>query len=170
MPRNSFQFIRSHIHFSDGLKQSPPGSKDYDPLFKVRYIIDKLMASMRACWVAGDRVTIDESMIRYMGRAVSFVQYMPRKPIKHGLKVFAICCSYSAVMLGFEVYCGAEEHNEDKSARSALAVVERLINLAGLRDNKGTTLYTDNWYTTFCHSWLVLLWNYFYVKESISSR
>ena len=45
------------------------------------------MKAMRTCWVAGERVTIDESMIRYMGRAVAFVQYMTRKPIKHGIKV-----------------------------------------------------------------------------------
>ena len=35
---------------------------------------------------AGKHVTIDESMIWYMGRAISYVQYMPAKPIKHGIK------------------------------------------------------------------------------------
>lgn len=93
--------------------------------------------------MAGDRVTIDESMIRYMGRAVAFVQYMPRKPIKHGLKVFAICCSYSAVLLGFEIYCGPEIQPDN----SACAVVLRLIAAAGL-EGVGRIVYTDNWYTT----------------------
>ena len=82
------------------------------------------MKAMRTCWVAGERVTIDESMIRYMGRAVAFVQYMTRKPIKHGIKVFAICCAYTAVLLGFEVYCGAMMDDVDGSTD---AVVVRVI-------------------------------------------
>lgn len=163
MPRNSFTFLRQYIHFSIGSEQKPQGDPKYDPLFKVRFIIDVLMASIKACRNAGDRVAIDESMIRYRGRAVSFIQYMPRKPIKHGLKVFAICCAYSSVLLGFEVYCGAEQHNDDKSARSALAVVERLIRLAGLGKNKGTTLYTDNWYRTVALAvWLFVNLGWFF--------
>ena len=53
---------------------------------------------------------------------------MPIKPIKHGIKVFAICmCAYTEVVLGFEVYCGSDSVAGDKS--SALAtVVERLLN------------------------------------------
>ena len=35
-------------------------------------------------------VNIDKRMISYMDRAVSFVQYMPAKPIKHGIKVYAL--------------------------------------------------------------------------------
>jgi hypothetical protein len=58
-------------------------------------------------WIAGDHVTIDESMIRYMGRAIAFIQYMPQNPIKHRIKVFAVCCSYTGVLLGFEAYCGS---------------------------------------------------------------
>jgi hypothetical protein len=91
MPRNSFTFLQTYIHFSVGSEQKLQGDPKYDPLFKVRLFIDALMASIKACWNAGDRVAIDESMIRYRGRAVSFIQYMPRKPIKHGLKVLAIC-------------------------------------------------------------------------------
>ena len=63
MPLSLFHFIRSHLHFSDASQQAPKGSKDYDPLFKVRYIIDELMKSMRSCWIAGDRVAVNESMI-----------------------------------------------------------------------------------------------------------
>ena len=51
-------------------------------------------------------MVVDESMIKYMGRAIAWVQYMPRKPIKHGIKVFALCCSYSGFLCGFEIYTG----------------------------------------------------------------
>ena len=45
-------------------------------------------------------------MIKYMGRAITFVQYMPLKPIKHGIKVFAFFCAYTGHIIGFEVYLG----------------------------------------------------------------
>ena len=76
---------------------------------------------------------------------MAFIQYMPRKPIKHGIKVFAVCCAYTGVMLGFEVYCGPESVAGDKSA---LAVVEHLLNDNRLTNASGRTVYTDNWYTT----------------------
>ena len=55
---------------------------------------------MSSAWIAGKHGTIDESIIKYMGCAISFVQYMPAKPIKHGMKVFALCCAMSTVLLG----------------------------------------------------------------------
>eukprot|EP00956_Cyclotella_meneghiniana_P031351 scaffold82082_cov70-Cyclotella_meneghiniana.AAC.5 len=110
------------------------------------------MERIRTVWIAGDRVTvtIDESMIRYMGRAIAFIQYMPRKPIKHGIriKVFAVCCSYTGVLLGFEVYRGASA--VEGTDNSAVAVVDRLLNDNNLTNNcRGRILYTDNWYSTW---------------------
>lgn len=82
------------------------------------------MKGLRKSWIAGAKVTIDESMIRYMGRAVAFVQYMPQKPIKHGLKVFAVCCAYTAVLLGFEVYCGAMMEDIDNSSTAVVMQID----------------------------------------------
>jgi hypothetical protein len=71
---------------------------------------------------------------------------MPRKPIKHFIKVFAVCCSYTGVLLGFEVYCGADGiAGQDNSA---VAVVERLLTDSHLIQARGRIVYTDNWYTT----------------------
>ena len=83
-------------------------------------------------------------MIKYMGRAVSWVQYMPAKPIKHGIKVFVLCCAVSAVWLGYKIYLG----KEDGVDGSALTIVDQLITDADLTKHRGRTLYTDNWYTS----------------------
>ena len=82
-------------------------------------------------------------MISYMGRAVSFVQYMPAKPIKHGIKVYALCCAYSAVRLAFQIYVG----KEDEEDNSAVAICHRLCLQSGITNERGHVLYTDNWYT-----------------------
>ena len=109
MTCNAYEFMRRYIHFADDSRQKKKGDVGYDALFKVQYALNVIMKGIRRAWTAGKHVTIDESMIRYMGRAVAFVQYMPAKPIKHGIKVFAICCSMSAVLLGFKVYVGKED-------------------------------------------------------------
>ena len=122
MTRDAYVFMRQYIHFCDNSKRISAGNVGHDPLFKVRYPLDTMMGGMRSAWNAGKHVTIDESMILYMGRAISYVQYMPAKPIKHGIKVFALCCAFSAVILAFKVYVG----KEDDSDGSAAAVCENL--------------------------------------------
>ena len=73
-------------------------------MFKVSVALEEMMKGIRKVWTARRHVTIDESMICHMGRAIGYIQYMPAKPIKHGLKVFALCCAIAAVILAFKVY------------------------------------------------------------------
>ena len=137
--RNAFEFMRRYLHFVDNARNFGK-----DKLFKVRSVMNTIMENLRKGWTAGQRVAIDESMIKYMGRAIAFVQYMPRKPIKHGIKVFCMCCAMSAYMLAFEIYCG----KDDDVDGSAIMIVERLILDANLSMQRGRILYTDNWYTS----------------------
>ena len=97
MPRYSFEFLRQYIQFTDNDQRVPAGEPGHNPLNKISWAMDVMMKGCRKAWVAGKAVTIDESMIKYCGKMVSWVQYMPAKPIKHGIKVFALCCSLSAV-------------------------------------------------------------------------
>ena len=147
MKRDAVKFMRRYIHFCDNSKRKGKGQAGYDPLYKIAYALDEISKGLRRAWKAGQRVTIDESMIKYMGRAVPFVQYMPAKPIKHGLKVFCLCCSVSGVMLAFEVYCGSGD-DESKKKTSALEMCEKLCDQAGLLTSRGRVLYTDNYYTS----------------------
>jgi hypothetical protein len=145
MTRDAFTFMRRFVHFCDNQTRKRKGMHGYDPLCKVSYALDEMMKGMHRAWVAGKHVTIDESMIKYMGRAVSFVQYMPAKPIKHGIKLFCLCCAYTGVMLAFNIYLGK---SEEETKTTALIVCERLCNKAGLLKTRGRVLFTDNYYTS----------------------
>ena len=109
MSRNALEFMWRNIHFLDNSKINQKGVCIYDPLFKVSYPLQITMKGMRGVWNAGKNVTVDKSMIKYMGRAITYVQYMPAKPINHGIKVFSICCALSTVILGSEVYFGQDD-------------------------------------------------------------
>jgi hypothetical protein len=103
-----------------------------------------MLQGINKAWIVGQRVTVDESMIRYMGRAVEYVQYMPAKPIKHGIKVYAMCCAVSGIMITWNVYTGAE----DGVVNSTTKICADLAKQANIHRQKGRILYTDNYYTS----------------------
>ena len=147
MPKNAWETCRRLIHFESGQHATPDRANPlYDPLFKLRKCFEMVMNTMKKNWTAGQRICIDESMIKYMGRAVHFVQYNPKKPIKHGIKVFACCCAYTGHILSWEVYVGRDE--TATTDNSALGICDRLILNAGLTSVEGRILFTDNWYTS----------------------
>lgn len=56
----------------------------------------------------GQFMSIDESMIKYKGKQIRFIQYMPAKPIKHGIKVFVLSCAEIGYCYEFWIYYGKE--------------------------------------------------------------
>ncbi len=76
---------------------------------------------------------------------------MPAKPIKHGKKVFCLCCATTVVMLAFEVYCGKDNNKTDNTT---VDICERLIYEVDLVNNqtggviRGCTIYSNNYYTS----------------------
>ena len=78
MPENAFEHCRRLIHFSGKLNVNHRVMSTYDPLAKIRFVMNKIIASIRSGWTAGKRITIDESMIKYCSGAISFVQYFPK--------------------------------------------------------------------------------------------
>ena len=73
----------------------------YNPLFKVVHRLKQMMVGMRRVLQPGKHVAINESTIAYMSREVAFVQYMRAKPIKHGIKVYSLCCAVLTVLLTY---------------------------------------------------------------------
>ena len=100
------------------------------------------MNKMAILWIEGERVFIDESMILYTGRAITFGQYMPLKHINHGIKVFML--TFKSHTLGWDIYFG-KDYPLDSSAE---AVVVHTITNSGLTVQSVRILYTENWYTS----------------------
>ena len=100
------------------------------------------MKGMRMAWIPGNHMTINESMIRYMGRAVSYVKYTPKKHINHDIKLFALCYCYTVVLLLFIVYVGEEDDSDNPN----LKVCDKLYVDAGITLVGVRVLYTDNYY------------------------
>jgi hypothetical protein len=68
------------------------------------------------------------------------------QPIKHGIKVYALCCAESGYIFNLEVF----EGKRDGIDGSPQAVIKRLLHghEFELEQNAGRTMYTDSWYTS----------------------
>jgi len=81
MPRDRFFKIMHFLHLSDSSSQPKSGQTGYDPLYKVRNLIDHLSAVFPVYYQPSRELSIDEMMIGTRCH-VSFLQYMPKKPCK----------------------------------------------------------------------------------------
>ena len=80
--------LQRYIHFVKDDILPERGSVLYNLLQKVKPFLDYIKLSLTLAWTLGKMICVDESMIKYMDRSITYVQYMPAKPIKHGAKVF----------------------------------------------------------------------------------
>ncbi|KAL0830006.1 hypothetical protein ABMA28_003464 [Loxostege sticticalis] len=97
-----------------------------DPLFRL-YKIRPMISLMNTAFKNSANNTasqsIDECMIKFKGRS-TLKQYMPKKPVKRGFKVWARCDSQTGYLFEFEIYTGKKE-NESETGLGA-AVVKNL--------------------------------------------
>ncbi|XP_038056346.1 piggyBac transposable element-derived protein 4-like [Patiria miniata] len=138
---NEYMQIHRYLHSCN--------NNDYDPLdgnrdklFKVRYIIDKLSTNFKEAYVPGMHISVDEQMIGSKCH-VSFVQYMPQKPKKFGIKLWVLADSENGYCSRFQVYTGRVENAPE------VGLPSRVVNdLPEDFRNQGYHLYTDNFYTS----------------------
>ena len=57
------------------------------PHIKCALLLEKLLTNFKCNYNLGRELSIDEHMIGFKGRT-SFIQYMPKKPTKWGLKAY----------------------------------------------------------------------------------
>ena len=72
---------------------------------------------------------------------------MPEKSIKHGIKVYCLCCAVSGIMLSFQIYTGKKK-DEKRQVSASIDICTKLCRDAGLLEARGRVLHTDNYYTS----------------------
>lgn len=98
MTANRFKKIVENLHCNDNETQPPKSDPNYDKLHKVKPLLEFLNENIRKVYKPSGVVTVDESMIPFKGRYV-LKQYMPKKPIKWGYKVWCLCDSYTGQLI-----------------------------------------------------------------------
>ncbi|XP_035208655.1 piggyBac transposable element-derived protein 4-like [Stegodyphus dumicola] len=104
MPVNRFSWILGNFHINDNCLQPKRGEANFDKLYKIRPLLNHLSERFMAVFNPNETQAVDESMIRFKGRS-SLKQYMPKKPIKRGYKVW-MRCDVTGFACQFEIYTG----------------------------------------------------------------
>jgi len=136
--RTRFQALLSFLHVVDHTAEQP-----LDKLRKVRYIYDKFLEISRELYQPHQSISIDERMVKSKAR-FSFKQYIKNKPVKFGVKMFALCDSTTSYMSNFKIYTGRSVEGQ---ADVGLAH-KTVIDLMAPYSKQGYHLYTDNFYTS----------------------
>lgn len=141
MTVNRFGWILSNLHLNDNSVIPVRGSPGYNKLYKLQPYLDKLQNNFKKCFQPSRILSVDESMIKFKGRC-SFKQYMPKKPIKRGYKVW-ILADKTGYVLNFEIYTGKKGNSTEKKLgeRVVLSMTEALCGY-------NHTIYFDNYFTS----------------------
>ena len=92
-------------HLNDSTKYIPKGQPGYDAMYKLRPFMDPLLENFQAAYSLGQEISIDESYIGFKGR-LYFIQYMPDKPTRWGMKAFVLADSSSGYTYTWRFYTG----------------------------------------------------------------
>ena len=139
--RDRFMEIGRYLHFVDNSTLAPPGSDGYDRLGKVRPVLEYLSGQCIALYNPNRDCSIDEAMIAFKGQS-SMKQYIPKKPIKRGFKVWTRADSKNGFVSEFQVYTGKKKGAE--TGLGTRVVKDLTRNIVG----KNHHIYCDNFFTS----------------------
>ena len=143
MARSRFEEILRFLHLNDNTKMIAKGNPGYDKLFKVRPFIDSIQANFLLQYAPKENQSVGEAMIKFKGRT-TLKQYMPKKPIKRGVKMWCRADSQTGYLSDFDIYVGRS--GEAVETNLGYAVVTKLCK----------SIY-GNWHSVFFDNFLTSL-------------
>ncbi|KAK9730373.1 Transposase IS4 [Popillia japonica] len=99
MPYKRFVTIKQYLHFSDNAKYDPKNHPS-PKLYKIWPIVSDLSQKFSKFYTPERDITIDESLLLYKGR-LGWVQYIPLKGARFGIKSSMLCESKSGYLWGY---------------------------------------------------------------------
>lgn len=143
MPRNRYELLTKYFHLNDSTKNPARNFPGHDKLHKVRPVLDNAKKKFPRHYKPHKNVAVDEAMIKFKGRC-SFLQYIPSKPCKWGIKAWAIADSESFYLVDFNIYTGKDVNcvnNVPLGTRVVCDLVKPLY-------KKFHHVYFDNFFTS----------------------
>lgn len=139
MSKNRFSDILRHLRFDDLSTRAE--RKEQDKLAPIREITDIFAKNCRESYKPSAFGTIDEQLVTFRGRC-SFKVYIPSKPGKYGIKVWAFCDADNYYCCNFEVYLGKLNGIAEKNQGPRVVKT-----LASHWYGSGRNITTDNFFT-----------------------
>lgn len=150
MPRDRFLQIMRWLHFPDFVEDGGDGPLNGEQrrMRKIGFMMEYVSRAFAAAYNIGEHVSADEIMVKFTGR-LSFVQYMPAKPTKWGIKIWALADPTTGYLYHTKVYTGKDATTDDwKAGLGGGAILSMMENTELL--GKGHTVVADNFFTSPC--------------------
>lgn len=112
-----------------------------DKLAPIRNLFDTWVARLKIMYVPGAFVTVDEQMVPYRGRA-GFVQYLPNKPDKYGIKNWVAADAKTYYTYNMQVYVGRDRNCAPEVGQGERVVMDMTEGL------DGRNITCDNFFTS----------------------
>ena len=141
--RTRFKEITRYLHFTDNTSLVPRGQRGHDKLGKVRPVITAVSSALLSSYNMGKECVVDEAMIAFQGRWC-LKQYLPKKPIKRGIKAWCLADSSNGYIQKFEVYTGRNDTGEQENGLGTRVVISLTQHLQG----KHHHVFCDNFFTS----------------------
>ena len=103
--RDRFMEITRYFHFVDNSTLPLRTDPGYDKLGKIRPVIDHISRQFLSVYSPHCEASIDEAMVAFKGRS-TMKQYLPKKPVKRGFKVWVRADAVSGYVSEFDIYTG----------------------------------------------------------------
>ena len=106
MKRDRFTLLMKFLHLNDSKHYIQKGQPSHDAPYKLRPFLQPLILNFQQHYVLHKEISVDET-ITFKGR-LGFIQYMPEKNTKWGLKAFVLSDAHNGYM-----YTGKPAHVND---------------------------------------------------------
>ena len=136
--RERFLHILHFLHFANN-SQRPDEGEEYEQLWKLRTVFDKLNEAYAKFCNPSEHLAVDEAIVKFKGRVI-FRPYIPKKRKQFGIKIYKFC-DESGYTYNMRVYLGRDSHSTTDDMPATHAPVRHLTTrVQGL----GHKIFMDN--------------------------
>ena len=117
MSWDRFLALLTMFHLNNNDAKAARGQPGYDPLFKIRPVIDTLITKFQDIYTLEEQLTIDKAICPFQGR-IFFHVYIKGKPHKYGIKMFELCEAKVATSTTWKYILAHIPRNQNTTRRS----------------------------------------------------
>ena len=150
MSRHKFEKIKSEMKLSKNEDKNAN-----DRAWRVRVPLNIFRKNCHQFGIFSTALSIDECMLKFYGRTV-LKQFMKGKPVRFGLKLWAIC-NKEGFVFDFDIYCGKGSNGLSSKqlenlgscalgSRVVLQMLQKLLTTVSPRNISRYQIYFDNFF------------------------
>ncbi|XP_041811933.1 piggyBac transposable element-derived protein 4-like [Chelmon rostratus] len=140
MSLKTFRVFSRIIRFDN--RESRSVRQRGDKLAAIRTVWDLWVDQLPRLYNPVPNVTVDERLVGFRGRC-PFRQYMPSKPERYGIKIWAACDAVSSYAWNMQIYTGKPEGGAAERNQGTRVVLEMSQGLSG------HNITCDNFFTSY---------------------